>query len=82
MKCAIIGSPQGGIKEVIDNEKNGLMINNEQELKEALDRLLSDSSLREKLSNRIYDTVKSNFLWSVTAKKIMHDIEKDNVYEK
>ena len=82
MKCAIIGSPQGGIKEVIDNEKNGLMINNEQELKEALDRLISDSSLREKLSNRIYDTVKSNFLWSVTAKKIMHDIEKDNVYEK
>lgn len=83
MKCAIIGSPQGGIKEVIENEKNGLMINNEKEIKEALERLINDRALRNKLSNKIYDTVKNNFLWSVTAKKVINDIEKGNLkYEK
>lgn len=80
MQCAIIGSPQGGIKEVI-NDKNGFMINNEKELKNALDLLISDDSLRYRLSQAICKTVKDNFLWDVTVEKIIADIEKGSVYE-
>ena len=73
--CAVIGSPQGGIKEVIQNKKNGLMINNEKELYNALETLITDKKVRDKYSNEIVKTIRTGFLWESTAKKIIKDIE-------
>ena len=72
--CAIIGSPQGGIKEVIENKRNGLMINNEKELQEALELLISNEELRTNYSKEIVKTIKKTFLWESTAKRIINDI--------
>lgn len=74
MKCACIGSPQGGIKEIIKHKKNGLMINNQKELEESIELLINDESLRNKYSEEIYITVNKKFLWRETAKKIERDI--------
>ena len=76
LKCATIGSPQGGIKEVIDDNKNGLMIETEKELEEAMEKLIVDEKLRNKFANNLYKTVKEKFLWSVTSKKIISDVKK------
>jgi len=37
MDCAVISSKQGGCKEIIIDKENGIMINNEEELKKALE---------------------------------------------
>jgi len=74
MKCACITSPQGGLKEIIEHKKNGLMINNKEELLKSLKLLIENKELREKYSIEIYKTVKQKFLWSNTAKKIESDI--------
>ena len=75
--CVVIGSPQGGIKEIIEDRKNGLMINTKDELVETLEKLINDNKLREKYSKNINKTIREKFLWENTAKKIIDDIEKN-----
>ena len=75
MKCAVIASPYGGTKEIIEDKKNGIMIENEDELYESLDLLLNNKELRLKYSEALYETVNEKFLWSGTAKKIVSDID-------
>jgi glycosyltransferase involved in cell wall biosynthesis len=59
------------------------MIDNEKEWYDALDLLISNDKVRSELSSEMYKFIKKNFLCSVTAKKIMNDIEKGNKkYEK
>lgn len=74
MKCAIIASPQGGIKEIINDKQNGIMINSKKELENALELLINNKELRNKYSEEIYKTVCDKFLWKNTAKKIESDI--------
>lgn len=74
MKCAIVCSNKGGIKEIITNGYNGLMINNEEELYSAIEKLINDKKLRLLLGNNIEKTIRDNFLWSNTAKTIINDI--------
>ena len=74
MKCAIISSPQGGIKEIINDKQNGIMINSKKELENALELLINNKELRNKYSEEIYKTVCDKFLWKNTAKKIESDI--------
>jgi glycosyltransferase involved in cell wall biosynthesis len=76
MKCAVVSSPQGGIKEIIENNKNGLLVNNMAELESALICLISNYDLRKKLSSNLEEEVRKKFLWSVTSKKAIADIEK------
>jgi glycosyltransferase involved in cell wall biosynthesis len=75
MDCAVIGSPQGGIKEIIANNDTGLMINNEDELYKAMEKLITNKDLREKLAENLNKKVKNEFLWEKTAKKIIKDIK-------
>ena len=42
MKCSVIASPLGGTKEIIEDKKNGIMINNDDEMYEALKLLTTD----------------------------------------
>ena len=74
MKCAIIASPQGGIKEIINDKQNGIMINSKKELENALELLINNKDLRNRYSEEIYRTVCDKFLWKNTAKKIESDI--------
>lgn len=74
MKCAVIGTDQGGIKEIIHNNENGFIVGNENtELESAMEKLILDSKLRVRFASNLYDTVKNNFSWEVTAEKILKD---------
>lgn len=74
MKCACIGSPQGGIKEIIEHKKNGILVSNQEELEESINLLINDEKLREKYSEEIYKTISNKFIWKNTVKKIESDI--------
>lgn len=76
MGCAVIASPQGGIKEIISDNETGLMINNKNELYTAIDNLITNSKLRNSLSEKLYKKINSKFLWKKTALKILEDIER------
>ena len=78
MKCAVIASPYGGTKEIIEHEKNGIMIENDEEMYAALDLLLNKKNIREKYANELYNTVISKFLWKNTCKKVIGDINGKN----
>lgn len=76
MKCAVISSPQGGITEIIEHEKNGLLVNSKDELQDALDFLLCNNDVRIHLGEELYSKVSTSFVWPVTCEKIIHDIVK------
>ena len=50
------------------------MINNDDEMYEALKLLTTDKKLRKKYAEAIYKTVNSKFVWSETSKKVLTDI--------
>lgn len=74
MKCACIASPQGGIKEVITNQDNGLLVNNKEELFNAIEILVLNSQLREEYSTKLQKTIIEKFYWETVAKKVESDI--------
>ncbi len=82
MKCATIASPYGGTKEIIKNNVNGILITSEEELENSIIKLIENKKLRTKYGNELYKTIKSKFLWNVTANKIIKDIEGYNNDEK
>lgn len=83
MDCAVISSPQGGNKEIIEDNKNGIMINNQKELTEALKKLIDNPEIRLKYANNLKKKVLNNFEWSKTSEKIISDIKRGiKKYEK
>lgn len=75
MKCSVIGTNQGGICEIINDNVNGMIVSNDiDDLEKAMEKLLLDRKLREKYANNLYNTVKDKFSWEVTAKKILEDM--------
>lgn len=76
MKTSVIASPLGGTKEIIEDKKNGIMINNNDEMYEALKLLTKDSKLRSKYADELYKTVNNKFLWSKTSDIVIKDINK------
>lgn len=75
MNCAVISSPQGGNKEIIVHDENGLMVNNEEELKDALITLIENQSLRKKLARNLKDKILDTFIWDKTADIIINDLK-------
>ena len=75
MECAVISSPQGGNKEIISHENNGLMINNEDELTNALKTLIDNPKLRNEYAKNLKDTILNTFVWDKTSEKIIKDIK-------
>lgn len=78
MKCAVIASPYGGTKEIIEDKVNGVMINDEKEMFDALKSLIDNNKLRKKYADALYETVNKKFLWKSTAKRIVSDISEKN----
>jgi glycosyltransferase involved in cell wall biosynthesis len=69
-KVAVIASSAGATAEVISNHRSGLIVNPTiVEITAATESLLTDSTLRNKLANNLYEYVSKHFNWSQTAKK-------------
>lgn len=78
MKCAVIGTAQGGIKEIIDDKKNGIIVDADVDsLYKSMKKLIDNRDLLNKYSNEIYKTVQEKFSWHVTSKKILSDLGVD-----
>lgn len=77
MECCCISSPQGGNKEIIIDNKTGLMINNTDELVSALEKLINNKKLREELSTNLKKKILKEFIWENTAKKIIGDLNEN-----
>jgi len=59
---AVIGGPATGIKTQIQNNKNGFLASNPQELAKKIIRLIKNPQLAEKLGKTAKETVKEKFL--------------------
>ncbi len=71
MACGVpvIASRYGGIRTVLTNEKDGLLIDpkNEEEFANAMIRLLDDNELRDELGKAACHLVRENYSWEVMA---------------
>src|SRR5205807_5729425 len=68
----VLASPIGGIPEAIRNDENGLLVESDVvSLCHALDRLLSDSSLRSRLGKAAAESARSQFSWSKTLDEFL-----------
>lgn len=75
MKNAIIATDRGGTVEVINDNKYGIIMEeNEESLYNSLNNMLRSKNI-EQYQKNIYSRVMDNFTWKNTAKKIMEEIE-------
>lgn len=76
MKCCVIGTPMGGIKEIILNGINGVVIDTTMiALRDAMEEMIQNKEQREKYGEELYKRILNHFSWSVTAQKVLNDIE-------
>ena len=75
MKCAVIGTNQGGIKEIIKNNDNGIIVDtDEKSLIIAMEKLINDKKLITKYGNSLNKYICNKFSWEVTTNKILEDM--------
>jgi glycosyltransferase involved in cell wall biosynthesis len=78
-RSAVIATPRGGTPEVITNGQHGIITDgSEQELTEALERLVDSPKLRRIYTNALRKRVVTAFTWSVVAKKVNAEIKSLN----
>lgn len=79
-ECAVIGTAQGGITEVIKNGENGIIIEPTiADLLRAMEHLLNDVELRHKFAKALLRAVCKNFSWQSTVQKVLRDINPSNI---
>ncbi|HLG24625.1 MAG TPA: glycosyltransferase family 4 protein [Candidatus Nanoarchaeia archaeon] len=75
MACGtcVIGSSSGGIKDIIQDEKNGLIFEekNSSELAEKIILVLSNPKLRNSLAKNGAISAKNNYSWDIVSKKFL-----------
>ncbi|MBR1376739.1 MAG: glycosyltransferase family 4 protein [Bacilli bacterium] len=77
MKCAILATDRGGTKEVINDEKYGIIIEeNVEDLVKQLDYLIDHPSIMDAMKENINARIMNNFVWSETAKTVIKEIKK------
>ena len=80
MSCGtpVIGTNTGGIPAIVKNNQTGILVNerNENQLANAVIKMLSDKKLSQRLSNNGIKFVKNNYSWDIIAKKF------DEIYRK
>ena len=73
MACGacVIGTETGGIKFLIKNNQNGLLVaeRDEYSLADSIIQVLSDNKLRQKLSKNGIQFVKKNYSWDTIVSK-------------
>ena len=69
--CACIASNVGGVPDLIDNGKNGLLVEpgNTKELREKISYLHENEAVCKKLGKKARKKVVKNFTWKIVAKK-------------
>jgi len=73
LKIPVIASDIEGISEIIQHNKNGILITLEDKNKfvVAINNLLKDEKLAEKISNSAYDYLMKHFTWDVLFSKYL-----------
>ena len=71
MRKPVVATSVGGIREIITNGVDGLLVEtkNSLQLARAITRVFSDSSLRKKLGSNARKRVERDFTWEAIAKK-------------
>jgi phosphatidylinositol alpha-1,6-mannosyltransferase len=67
----VIGGNNGGVTEAILHNQTGLLVSNQQELTDALHKLLIDRELRKKLGSQGAQRVQKQFTWQQQYKKLL-----------
>lgn len=76
MKCAVIATDMGGITEVIDDPKYGLLTTgNSKDIEKQLRKLLGNPETIATLKNNLHHKIVKQFDWSKTAQIVAHKIE-------
>ena len=77
-KLPVVGTNTGGIKYIIKNNENGILVEekNPQEIADAIILLLSNKKLREKIKSNAFKFVNDNYSWKIIVNKF------NNLYEK
>lgn len=72
-KKAIIATNVGGTPEIITDQKSGFLVDpgNTDQLKEKLEVLINDRTLRETLGENAYNEVKDKFSWNKSIEKYL-----------
>ena len=78
LKIPVIATKVGGIPEIIENQKNGILISpeNPSEMTQAINELLENPLLIEKLTQNAFDFITKNFTWDTLIKKYIELYEK------
>ena len=73
LKIPVIATSVGGIPEMIENKKNGILIppENPDKMIEAINDLLTNSLLVDKLTKNAFDFINKNFTWDVLIDKYL-----------
>ncbi len=71
-KVPVIGTNVGGIPEIIKPGKTGLLVkpNDPFDLRDAINKLLSDEILRKRIGAMARKEILSNYSWDIVAKKV------------
>jgi glycosyltransferase involved in cell wall biosynthesis len=77
MNCAVIATPQGGTKEVINSSNNnGIIVDGSvKQLIEAMTFLVNDDKTRIKMAKKLQERVRISFDWDSTAVKVDKSIK-------
>ena len=73
LKIPVIATNVGGIPEIIENKKNGILIppENPSKMIEAINDLLTNPLLIDKLTKNAFDFINENFTWDVLIDKYL-----------
>lgn len=79
LKKAIIAPDYMPLKDVMQNNKDAILIQpNVENLKNAMQKLISDKELRNKLALSFYNKIINNYTWKKNAEKVLNQITKDD----
>ena len=67
----VIATRIGGVVDIVEDKKNGLLVaaGDEEELKDAIFRLLGDEQLSKSISQEAYKTIRENYCIDKVADK-------------
>lgn len=70
--CAVVTTNRGGVGEIVENGKTGLLIGaNVEEIMNALELLINDEALRISIRRNLQKAVREKFEWGNIAKKFL-----------
>ena len=78
LKIPVIATNVGGIPEIIQNKKTGILIpsENEPEMISAINSLIEDNLLIEKMTNNAFDFINKFYSWNELLPKYIELYEK------